>query len=61
MGLLTFWCLPEEVPETRLGDNFVGCEDAHTVDLGGGLSLGGQVAANDLVFVERHLEVGAKM
>ena len=56
IGLVTFWCLPEEVPETRLGNNFVRCEDAHTVELGGRVGLRRQMAAHDLVFLEAHLE-----
>ena len=50
--LLHFLELPEEVPETRFGDNLARGEDAHTVELGGRLSLGGQMAANDLVFLQ---------
>ena len=50
--------MPQEVPEPRLGDNLVGREDAHTINLGNGFMLRGQVAADDLVFVERHLESG---
>ena len=46
---------PKEVPEPRLGDNFVRREDAHAVNLGVGLTLGGEVATDDLVFLERHL------
>lgn len=32
---------PEEIPEPRLGNNFVGRKDAHAVDLGSRLGLGG--------------------
>ena len=53
--------VPQEVPESRLGDDLVRRKDAHAVDLGGGLMLRGQVTANDLVFVERHLAVGGKV
>ena len=52
---------PQEVPETRLRNDFVGREDAHAVDLGGGLMLRWQVTADDLVLVERHLGVGARV
>jgi hypothetical protein len=45
---------PEEVPEAGLGDNFVGGEDAHAVDFGVGLSLRGEMASDDLVFLEAH-------
>ena len=31
--------LAKEVPEPRLGDNFVGRKNAHAVDLGGGVGL----------------------
>ena len=44
--------LAEEVPEPRLGDNIVGRKDTHAVDLRGGVGLAGEVAADDLVFLE---------
>lgn len=44
--------LAEEVPEPRLGDNVVGRKNTHTVDLGGRVGLAGEVAADDLVFLE---------
>lgn len=44
---------PEEVPETGFCDNFIGREDAHAVDFGGWLTIRGQVAAHDLVFLQR--------
>jgi hypothetical protein len=50
------WDAPQEVPEARLGDNFIGREDAHAVNLGVGLTLSGEMATDDLVFLERHLE-----
>lgn len=53
-GLLDLLELTQEVPEPRLGHNFVGREDAHAVDLGAGISLSGEVAADDLEFLERH-------
>ena len=55
VGLLDFLKLREEVPEARLGDDFVGREDAHAVELGRGLRLGGEMATDDLVFFETHL------
>ena len=61
VGLLDFLELRKEVPEARLGDDLVRRKDAHAVDLGGGLMLRGQVTANDLVFVERHLAVGGRV
>jgi hypothetical protein len=50
VGLLDLTELHQEVPETGLCDNGVGSKDAHPVELGGRVGLGGQVAANDLVF-----------
>lgn len=50
---------PQEVPETRLRNDFVGREDAHAVDLGIGLRLSGEVTADDLEFLERHLYGGS--
>jgi len=44
--------LAEEVPEPRLGDNVVGRKNTHAVDLGGRVGLAGEVAADDLVFLE---------
>ena len=44
--------LAEEVPEPRLGDNIVGRKNTHAVDLRGGVGLAGEVAADDLVFLE---------
>ena len=46
---------PQEVPETRLGDDLIGRKDAHTVNLGSRLGLGGQVATHDLVLGKAHL------
>ena len=54
IGLFDLFKLAEEVPEAGLGNNFVGCEDAHAVELGGGLSIGGQVPADDLIFLDSH-------
>lgn len=45
---------PQEVPEAGLGDDLVGREDAHTVNLGGRIMLGGEMAADDLEFLETH-------
>lgn len=52
VGLLHLLQLGEEVPEARLGHHCVGSEDAHAVELGRGIRLGGQVAPDDLVLVE---------
>lgn len=52
VGLLDLLELGQEVPETGLGDNLIGSEDAHAVELGGRVGLGRQMAANDLVFLK---------
>lgn len=52
VGLLDLLKLGEEVPEARLGNNCVGSKDAHAVQLGGRVCLGGQVAPDDLVLDE---------
>ena len=51
-GLLDFSQLLQEIPESRFGDDFIGSEDSHPVQFRGGVAVGGQVAANDLVFLE---------
>lgn len=52
VGLLDFSNLGQKVPEAGFGDDGVLCEYAHAVELGGWVGIGGQVAANDLVFLE---------
>lgn len=52
VGLLDLAELAEEVPEPRLGDDHVVRKNAHAVDLGGRVGLSGQMAPNDLVFLE---------
>jgi hypothetical protein len=52
VGLLDLAELAKEVPEPRLGDNIVGRKDTHAVDLWGRVGLAGEVAADDLVFLE---------
>lgn len=52
IGLLDLPELSKEVPEPRLGHNGVGREDAHAVQLGRGVGLGGQVTPDNLVLVE---------
>jgi hypothetical protein len=44
--------LHQEVPETRLCNHGVWCKDSHPVQLWRWVCLGGQMAANDLVFCE---------
>ena len=46
--------VPKEVPEARLGDDLARRKDAHAVDFGGGVCIGGQVASDDLVFLKTH-------
>lgn len=41
-----------EVPVTGLGDNSVGRKDTHAVQSRGGVCLGGQMPADDLVLLE---------
>ena len=52
VGLLDLAELHHEEPESRLSDHRVGGEDPHAVQLGGRIGLGGQMAPDDLVFVE---------
>lgn len=49
VGLLQLAELSHEVPEPGLGNNGVGRKDAHAVQLGRGVRLGGQMTPNDLV------------
>jgi hypothetical protein len=51
-GLLDLLETAQEVPETGLGDRLVGSEDGHAVQRGRGVSLCGQMAPNDLEFLE---------
>lgn len=44
--------LGEEVPEAGFGDDIVGGEDAHAVELRGRVGIGRQVAPDDLVFLQ---------
>lgn len=52
VALLDLPELGQEVPEPRLGDDLVGREDAHAVQLGRGVGLRGQIAPDDLVLGE---------
>lgn len=52
VGLLDLLELGQEVPEARLGHNSVRRKDAHAVQLGRRVRLGGQVTPDDLVLVE---------
>jgi hypothetical protein len=51
-GLLKLVSLLEDVPETRLGSNFIGAEDTHAEDRRVGVVLGRLLATNDLVLVQ---------
>merc|ERR1719206_1305962 len=42
--------LPQEIPETRLGNNLVSCKDSHPVKRSDGLALCGEFPADDTVF-----------
>jgi len=58
VGLLDLSELHQEVPETRLCDDSVDRKNSHPVQLGRRVCLGGQMAANDLVFCETtHFEL----
>jgi hypothetical protein len=48
-------CAPQEIPESRLGNDLIGCEDAHAVYLRIGFILRGEMATDDLIFNEAHL------
>lgn len=52
VGLLQLAERSHEVPEARLGHNGVGRKDAHAVQLGRGVRLGGQVTPDNLVLVK---------
>jgi hypothetical protein len=52
VGLLDLPQTGEEVPETALSNNRVGRKNAHTVELGSGLGVSGQMTPNDLVFLQ---------
>ena len=56
IGLLHLAQLHQEIPEAGLGDHSVGCEDAHSVEFGGWVRVGGQVAPDNLVFLEATCE-----
>lgn len=51
-GLLDLLQATHEVPVTRLGDNIIGSKDPHPIETGFGLSLGGQMTPNNLVFLK---------
>ena len=47
---------PQEIPESRLGNDLIGCEDAHAVYLGIVFTLRGEMTTDDLIFNEAHLD-----
>lgn len=51
-GLLDLAETAQEVPETGLSNNLIGSEDPHAEEAGSRVGLGGQVAPNDLVFLQ---------
>jgi hypothetical protein len=56
VGLLDLAELHQEVPEAGLGNDCVGCEYTHAVELWRWVGLGRQVTPNDLVFCEATCE-----
>lgn len=56
VGLLDLLELGQEVPEAGLGDNVVGSEDTHAVELRGGVGLVGEEAPNNLVLLKTTCE-----
>ncbi len=60
-GLLQLAELGQEVPEAGLCDHGVGCKDAHAIELWGGVVVGGEAAADDLVFCEATWKCGVSV
>jgi len=56
-GFLDFLQLSQEIPESRLRNDFIRRKDAHTVDFRIGLIRGGQVTTDNLVFLKAHFEI----
>lgn len=50
-SLLDLGELLQEVPETGLGDSFVGSEDTHSEELRNGFLISGSLSSDDLIFV----------
>jgi hypothetical protein len=44
--------LGEEIPESGFGNDIVGCENTHAVELGSWVGLTWEVAADDLIFLD---------
>ena len=51
-GTLNLLELTQEVEETRFGNDFVGSEDAHLVELRSGILFGGEFTTDNLIFNE---------
>jgi len=51
-GFLQLAELGQEVPEAGLGDHGIGGKDTHAVQFWGRVVVGGEAAADDLVFLE---------
>lgn len=51
-GFLELFQLPQEVPETRLGHNWIGGEDPHFIKRSCLFLLGGQFAPDDFIFLQ---------
>jgi hypothetical protein len=51
--------VPQEIPESRLRNDFIRREDAHTVDFRVGLIGGRQVTSDNLVLLKAHLRTGS--
>lgn len=51
-GLLELLQLAQEIPETGLGNNVVRSEDSHLVQRSAWLLLGGQLTADDFIFLQ---------
>ena len=52
VGLLDLAELGKEIPETGLGDDLVWRKDTHAVELWRWVGIAGEMAANDLVFLQ---------
>ena len=56
IGLLDFSNLGQKVPEAGFGDDRILGKDAHAVELGCRVGISGQIAPDDLVFLETSYE-----
>ena len=51
--------VPQKIPEPRFGDDIIGREDTHAVNLGIRIVLRGEMTADDLIFSEAHLNINS--